>query len=80
MAEIQNRNNSKEYATDELGMMADAKEYAKRDFEVCKLVYARMTEQETLDKETEAKLASELIKVKFEQIKNARTNRVSYFD
>ena len=81
MAEVKNRENTtKEYATDELGMMADAKEYAKRDFEVCKLVTARMLGVETLSKEDEAKMAQNLIQVKYEQIKNARTNRVSYFD
>lgn len=81
MAEVKNRENtSKEYATDELGMMADAKEYAKRDFEVCKMVYAKMTGVEVVSKDDEAILAKNLIEVKYEQIKNARTNRVSYFD
>jgi hypothetical protein len=81
MADIKNRDNTtKEYATDELGMMADAKEYAKRDFEVCKLVVAKMLDVETLSKEDEAKMAQNLIQVKYEQIKNARINRVSYFD
>lgn len=80
MAEIRNTTSTtKEYATDELGMMADAKEYAKRDFEVCKMVYAKMSGEE-ISKETESKLAKCLIEVKYEQIKNARTNRVSYFD
>lgn len=80
MADIKNtRDTTKEYATDELGMMADAKEYAKRDFEVCKMVYAKMSGEE-ISKEVEAKLAKNLIEVKYEQIKNARTNRVSYFD
>lgn len=81
MAEIKNTTSAtKEYATDELGMMADAKEYAKRDFEVCKLVVARTLGVETLSKEDESKMAQNLIQVKYEQIKNARTNRVSYFD
>lgn len=84
MAEITGRTNSagatKEYATDELGMMADAKEYAKRDFEVCKMVYAKMTGVEVISKEDEALIAKNLIEVKYEQIKNARTNRVAYFD
>ena len=81
MAEIKNTSNAtKEYATDELGMMADAKEYAKRDFEVCKMVYAKMTGVEVVSKDDEAKIAKNLIEVKYEQIKNARTNRVSYFD
>lgn len=81
MAEVKNRENTtKEYATDELGMMADAKEYAKRDFEVCKMVYAKMTGVEVISKEDEALIAKNLIKVKYEQIKNARTNRVAYFD
>lgn len=81
MAEVKNRENTtKEYATDELGMMADAKEYAKRDFEVCKMVYAKMTGVEIISKEDEALIAKNLIEVKYEQIKNARTKRVSYFD
>ena len=81
MAEIKNTTSTtREYATDELGMMADAKEYAKRDFEVCKMVYVKMTDADSLPKETESKLAKCLIEVKYEQIKNARTNRVSYFD
>ena len=81
MAEIRNTTSTtREYATDELGMMADAKEYAKRDFEVCKMVYAKMAGVETISKEDEAKIAKNLIEVKYEQIKNARTNRVSYFD
>lgn len=81
MAEVKNRESaSKEYATDELGMMADAKEYAKRDFEVCKMVYAKMTGVEVISKEDEALIAKNLIEIKYEQIKNARTNRVSYFD
>lgn len=81
MADIKNTSNTtKEYATDELGMMADAKEYAKRDFEVCKMVYAKMTGVEVVSKEDEANIAKKLIEVKYEQIKNARTNRVSYFD
>ena len=81
MADIKNTSNiTKEYAKDELGMMADAKEYAKRDFEVCKMVYAKMTGTEVVSKEDEAKIAKNLIEVKYEQIKNARTNRVSYFD
>ena len=81
MAEIKNTSNTtKEYATDELGMMADAKEYAKRDFEVCKMVYIKMTGVEVISKEDEARIAQSLIEVKYEQIKNARTNRVSYFD
>ena len=80
MAEIKSRENAtKEYATDELGMMADAKEYAKRDFDVCRLVVAKVNGVE-LSKEDEAKIAEALIQVKYEQIKNARLNRVSYFD
>ena len=43
------------------------------------MVYAKMSGEE-ISKETESKLAKCLIEVKYEQIKNARTNRVSYFD
>lgn len=81
MAEVKNRDSaSKEYATDELGMMADAKEYAKRDFEICKMVYAKMTGIEVLSREKEALIAKSIIEIKYEQIKNARINRVAYFD
>ena len=81
MAEIRKTTSAiREYATDELGMMADAKEYAKRDFAVCKMVYAKMTDVEVVSKEDEANIAKNLIEVKYEQIKNASTNRVSYVD
>lgn len=82
MAEIKN-NQRKEYATDELGMMADAKEYAKRDFEPTKAFYAEINgieDVKSLDEETCQKIAKALIDSKFKMIKNARLNRVSYFD
>jgi len=83
MAEIKKINKEvKEYATDDLGMMEDAKEYAKRDFETTKAFYAEMEKVEVkdLDNDTCKKIAEALISSKFKMIKNARLNRVTYFD
>ena len=81
MADIKNTSNTtKEYATDELGMMADAKDYASKDWKTCEALYAKMLNVETLTQESKDSLAKNLIEVKYEQIKNARCNRVSYFD
>ena len=54
MAEIKNTTSAtREYATDELGMMADAKEYAKRDFDVCRLVVAKVNGVELSKEDSE---------------------------
>ena len=66
---------AKVYATDEAGMRADAKEYAKRDFTVVTATIETLGL--TID---HAKIAEALIEVKYNQIVEARTNRVSYFD
>jgi hypothetical protein len=65
------------YSTDEAGMMTDAKEYAKRDFTV---VSATMRMFNTCETITDEEIAKALITVKYNQIVEARTNRVSYFD
>jgi len=75
MATYTNTNTTKTYATDEAGMLADAKQYAKRDFSVVLSTLERLGQK--IDKEL---VAEALIQVKLEQIKEARLNRTSYFD
>jgi len=69
------KNNTKTYATDEAGMLADAKTYAKRDFHIV---------EETLKKAKieydRTEMASHLTQVKLEQIKKARLERDTLFD
>jgi len=69
------RQAQKTYATDEAGMLKDAKAYAKRDFGVVVATLKRLGQN--IDQEL---IAEALIQVKLEQIKEARLNRVSYFD
>ena len=69
---------AKVYATDEAGMMQDAKDYAKRDFQV---VLATMRMFKTNDNISNEEIANALIHLKYKQIVDARiTNRVSFFD
>ena len=70
------------YATDEAGMMADAKSYAKQDFRQTLKVNAKLLgiDLETVSEEMKQKIAQALIEVKYEQIVEARTNRDTYFD
>ena len=69
---------AKVYATDEAGMMQDAKDYAKRDFQI---VLATMRMFKTNDSVSNEEIANALIQIKYKQIVDARiTNRVSYFD
>jgi len=79
---IGNGNGKAVYATDEAGMMADAKIYAKQDFNQTLKVNAKLlnVEVETMSDEIKEKIAKALIEVKYEQIVEARTNRVTYFD
>lgn len=87
MAELGNGATStpvkKQYATTEEGMMEDAKSYAKQDFKsvvdtIKKLGIAVNNEDgSTL---TEEMIAKALVIVKLQQIKDARLNRVTYFD
>ena len=71
----QTKTNERIYATDEAGMLADAKTYAKRDFHIV---------EETLKKSgmeyDRAEMAEHLIQVKLEQIKKARLERDTLFD
>jgi hypothetical protein len=69
---------AKVYATDEAGMMQDAKDYAKRDFQI---VLATMRMFPVNESITNEEIADALIQIKYKQIVDARiTNRVSYFD
>lgn len=70
---------AKVYAADEAGMMQDAKDYAKRDFQIVDAVIAKMVEDRVpFEKQY---IAEALIQIKYKQIVNARiTNRVSFFD
>lgn len=73
MAELNNRSEAtkKEYATDEAGMMADAKQYAKDDFRtVLPLVEKLDGKEATEDRKKE--IADALIQVKYEAIKSKR--------
>jgi len=75
-------NQAKTYATDEAGMMKDAKSYAKQDFKTATelLKTLGITKLDNGVELTEEMTAKALISVKFKQIKEARLNRVSYFD
>ena len=70
-----NNNQSKTYATDEAGMLKDAKQYAKRDFSIVELTLKKLDIE--YDKET---VANALIQVKLDQIKHARLERNTFFD
>ena len=91
--EISNNDNNevapkpKKYATDEAGMMADAKIYAKQDFksvvDTLKKLGTKVVseDRDLVDGEIrEEAVAKALILVKFDQIKESRLNRTSYFD
>ena len=68
-------NQPKTYATDEAGMLKDAKAFAKRDSAIVEQVIERLE----LDV-TKELIADMLITIKLEQIKNARLNRNSLYD
>lgn len=70
-----NNNQPKTYATDEAGMLKDAKAFAKRDSAIVELTCKKMGLEVTNERIAEA-----LIAVKLEQIKNARLNRNSLYD
>ena len=93
MAELTNKgtntsnSNSKEFATDEKGMMVDAKTYARRDASTTlktfqKLGFNVVTIDNPIDDDkqnvTEELIMKTLLAVKYEQIENARTKRPSY--
>ena len=80
MAELKTPNNGtkKEYATDEAGMMKDAKDYASRDFKQTVEVFRKAGVSE--DKTPDEFIAKALVLVKLDQIKKARLERVTFFD
>ena len=87
MAELNNENNNKGtnqngkvYATDEAGMLADAKDYAGRDMSTIFKVLERLgiTPVETVENDGEIAIelvAKTVIAIKYEQINEARTKR-----
>ncbi|NOQ31153.1 MAG: hypothetical protein GQ570_08535 [Helicobacteraceae bacterium] len=68
-----------EYSTSVVGMMADAKEYAKKDFYI---IVNTMKEYmgDAYTPEMEADIANTHLMVKYAQIVESRTKRTSYFD
>jgi len=82
MAHIGNQQRSqtqtKVYATDEAGMMKDAKDYASRDYKATLETFrkAGIPKEQCSDEV----IAKSLILVKLNQIKEARLGRVTYFD
>lgn len=80
MATLKNSNNDTasgelKFATDEVGMMKDAKDYAKRDIGTV----LKTLEKLGFDIETKEELiVKSLIAVKYEQINKARNERPSY--
>ena len=80
MAELNNanrkseKNEKKELATDEAGMMIDAKDYAKREMSTV----LKVLEKLGFDTTKEELIATALIAVKYEQIDKARNERPTY--
>ena len=74
---IYGQQQTKQYSTTEDGMMIDAKEYAKKDYQI---VLATMRKFNTTGIISDEEIAQALISVKYAQIVEARTKRVSYFD
>ena len=80
MAELNNNNainasRDKVYATDEAGMMTDAKDYARRDMSTIIKVL------EKLDVDTEKQMqliVSSVVAVKYEQIDKSRNERPAW--
>ena len=76
MAEIRRLDidkSKKEYATDEAGMMADAKDYARRDISTVLELFSLIAPEVK-----EEIIVKGLVKVKYEQIKRARTERPTW--
>lgn len=67
-----------EYPTDDASMMQTAKTYARQDHKQTWEVISRL--KESGDELTEENMAKHLLDIKFENIKNSRLNRVSYYD
>lgn len=70
-----NKSKEKEYATDEAGMMADAKLYARKDVSTVLRVFDMLKKVENPSEEI---ICKTLIKVKYEQINAKRNERPSY--
>ncbi len=66
---------TKTYATDDAGMLADAKSYAKRDFHIVE----ETLKQSGIDYDR-AEMAEALTQVKLGQIRKARLERDTLFD
>ena len=75
MATYQEQPVKKTISTNEEDMLVDAKQYAKTEFSSIKILLDTMKVKYTDDE-----LAKAWIKVKYDQIVEKRTNRVSYFD
>lgn len=82
MAELNNANarkvednTKKALATDEKGMMVDAKDYAKRDISTLISVLGKLGFDVEANEEL---IAKTLIAVKYEQINKARNERPTY--
>ena len=83
----QKTEDKREFATDEAGMMKDAKAYAKKDASTILKTFQKMginitsvDNPEVDDKQNiqESLIIKSLIAVKYEQIVNSRTKRPSY--
>ena len=70
-----NNNQPVVYATDEAGMLKNAKEYAKRDSSIVEAVMAKLAPDVSLDD-----ISTALIAIKLEQIKAVRLNRDTRYD
>ena len=78
MAELRNNvagTKSREYATDEAGMMKDAKEYASKDMSTI----IRVLDKIGIDTEAQLELITKsVVAVKYEQIDKARNERPAW--
>lgn len=74
MAQYTNKQ-PKQYATDEAGMLKDAKQFAKRDFSIVELTIKKLGIEYNKEE-----VANALIQVKLDQIKHARLERDTFFD
>ncbi|MCH9712792.1 MAG: hypothetical protein K0U20_09230 [Proteobacteria bacterium] len=75
MAYTNNNTTQRTYSTEPEEMLKEAKQMAKREFTTTKAVIERLGQK--IDDEI---VAEALIQVKYDQIVNARTKRVTYFD
>ncbi len=75
MATYEDKPTKKVVSTNEEDMLNDAKAYARTEFSSIKTLLGNMKV-----KYDEAELAKAWIKVKYDQIVEVRTNRITYFD